>query len=62
LPNGSVVATDDHAWIKHFDRHRRSTPWRSTHGGSYCADDVIDVLLAHEGATVLRLGIGREDT
>jgi hypothetical protein len=56
LPDGSVVANRNKAWIKNHPSGW--SPWRSTQG-SYEHDKFIDEALA-SGATVLRYGYGED--
>ena len=52
LPDGSVVATDKHAFMKNHPT--ASSAWRGT-DGSYAGDWYVDGLL-EKGAQVLRQG------
>lgn len=53
LPTGSVVATDEEAYLKRpYLVGRR--PWESPDG--FASDDYIDTLLASGDAKVLRVG------
>lgn len=60
LPEGSVVATEDRAWIKKLRPRSAVAPvwWYST-GSGHVDDAGIDAELAR-GAQVLRVGAGQE--
>ncbi len=58
LPTGSVVATDDDAYLKRslvVGQHR----WESPDG--FESDDYIDMLIASGDAKVLRVGTTEDD-
>lgn len=56
LPEGSVVATEDRAWIK--SNPWPLYPWNGSDGSEY-DDQMVDEALAN-GAQVLRVGTGKE--
>ncbi len=60
LPPGSVVATDDVAYIRH-DQPAGQPAWVGTDRGDYQADTVIDFLLRNRRAHLLRDGYNKPE-
>lgn len=58
LPEGSVVATEQVAWIK--EARFIDVPWTCSQRGELVGNRDVDRALA-DGAQVLRVGTGTED-
>jgi hypothetical protein len=54
LPTGTVVASDEQAWVKTKSRH--IYPWALTGSARYVPDHHIDSMILLKIARVLRVG------
>ncbi len=60
LPEGSIVATDVNAWIRHPGPPSAFTAWLRTGDAGPVTNSRIDAALSSDRATVLRHGYGED--